>query len=100
MALVEQPLEHVAVALGAFGLEDRPLVPVELEPAQRVEDLLDVLGRRALAVGVLDAQQQRAILAAGEQPVVEGGARAANVQRTGGRGGEADAERIGHGQQG
>ena len=52
--------ERLLVALGALGLEDRPLVPVELQPAQRVEDLLDVLGRGALAVGVLDAQHQRA----------------------------------------
>ena len=46
-------------------LRDRALVPVELEPAQRVEDLLDVLGRRALAVGVLDAQDQRPARARG-----------------------------------
>ena len=57
---LEQLLERLAVALGALALEDRPLVPVELQPAQRVEDLLDVLRRRALAVGILDAQHELA----------------------------------------
>jgi hypothetical protein len=40
---VEELLHHLGVALVALGLEHRLLVPVELEPAQRVEDLLDVL---------------------------------------------------------
>ena len=68
------------MALGALGLEDRAFVPLELEPAQRVEDLLDVLGRRALAVGVLDPQHERAPLAAGQEPVVERRAGAADVE--------------------
>ena len=68
------------VGVAPLGLRDRPLVPVELEPAQRVEDLLDVLGRRALAVGVLDAQDELAALAAREEPVVQCRPRAADVQ--------------------
>ena len=71
-------------------LRDRALVAVELEPAQRVEDLLDVLGGRALAVGVLDAQDERPAGVPREEPVVERGARAADVQRAGRRGSEAD----------
>ena len=65
------------------GLEDRPLVPVEVQPAQRVEDLLDVLGGRSLAVGIFDPQHERAALAAREQPVVERGSGAADVERPG-----------------
>ena len=56
----------------------------ELQPPQRVEDLLDVLGSRSLAVGIFDAQHERAalpLLAASQQPVVEGSAGAADVQR-------------------
>ena len=87
---VQQLLDDLAVAIDALGLEDRALVVVELEPAQRVEDLLDVLGRRALAVGVLDAQDERAAGVARGEPVVERRPRAADVQRAGRRGGEAD----------
>ena len=43
----KQLVDRRTMALLARGLEDRPLVPVELEPAQRLEDLLDVLRRRA-----------------------------------------------------
>jgi len=79
------------MALGALGLEDRPLVPVQLQPAQRVEDLLHVLRRRALAIGVLYAQDQLAAATARQQPVVERGPRAADVQGAGRRRGEAQA---------
>ena len=79
-----------AIACGVRGRRARPArtdpVPVELEPAQRVEDLLDVLGGRALAVGVLDAQHELAARAAGEQPVVQCRPRAADVQDARGRG--------------
>ena len=60
MAVGEQLLDDLGVAVGVLGLEDRPLVPVDPEPRERVEDLLDVLGRGALAVGVLDAQHELA----------------------------------------
>ena len=83
VAVGEQLLERLAVALRALGLEDRPLVPVELQPAQRIEDLLDVLRRRALAVGIFDPQHERAILALGQQPVVQRRAGAADVERPG-----------------
>ena len=56
-----------------------------------IEDLLDVLGRGALAVGVLYPQHQRPSRATREQPVVERGASASDVQRPGGRRGEAYA---------
>ena len=79
-AVVDQLLDDLGVAIGPLGLEDRLLVVVELEPAQRVEDLLDVLGRRALAVGVLDPEQELPAVAAGEQPVVQCRPRTPDVQ--------------------
>ena len=68
----------------------RPRVPVQAEPPQRVEDDLDVLGRVALGVGVLDAQQHLAAGVAGLEPVEQRGARATDVERAGRRGREAD----------
>jgi hypothetical protein len=93
VARVEQALQDLLMAIGARDLRDRALVVVDLQPAQRVEDLLDVLGRRALAVGVLDAQDERAVLPARDEPVVEGGAGSADVELSRGAGGEADAHR-------
>src|SRR5579875_2299093 len=55
-------LTSSAVALGALRLEDRALVPVEPEPAQRVDDLLDVLRGGALAIGIFDPQHEHARL--------------------------------------
>ena len=63
-----------------------PFVPVEAEPAQILEDARLRLARRALGVGVLDAQDERAVLAVREQPVEQRGARVADVQVAGGLG--------------
>ena len=89
-ASLEQRLQRLRVALGALALEDRPLVPVELQPAQRAEDLLDVLRRGALSIGVLDPEDQLATLVAGKQPVEQSGARTADVQHACGRRREAN----------
>ena len=88
-ARLQELREDLAVALGALGLEHGSLVPVDLQPAQGVEDLLHVLGSGALAVGVLDPQDQGVRLPARGQPVVERGAGAADVQGARGRRGEA-----------
>ena len=63
-------------------------------PSQRhaVEDAGDHVGRRALDVGVFDAQDERAAVAAGVEPVEERGARAADVQIPGRRRRETDAD--------
>ena len=57
---------------------------------ERVEDLLHVLGRGALAVRVLDAQDEGAARAPGRQPVVQCGARPADVKRP--RGGRREPD--------
>ena len=87
------------MALGARELADRLAVPVEAEPRQPVEDRVDRGLGRALAVGVLDAQQELAAGVAGVEPVEQRGARAADVQEAGRRGGEAGDD-LGHGTRG
>ena len=77
---LEQLREHLGVPVGLGGLEDRALVPVEIQPPERIEDLFDVLRGRSLAVGIFDPQHERASLAAREQPVVESGPRPADVE--------------------
>src|SRR5918997_1763289 len=52
----------------------RSLVPLETQPAEGLEDAGLRLTRGALAVGVLDAQDERAVLPMREQPVEERGA--------------------------
>ena len=85
----KQLLGYFAVPGRAGELIDRLAVPVDAEPAQALEDGVDRGLRGALAVGVLDAQQHLAAAAAGVQPVEQRRARAADMQKTGGRGGEA-----------
>ena len=63
----------------------RSLVPVEPQPAQAVDDARHHVPRRALGVGVFDAEHERAAVPAGEQPVEERRARAADVEIAGGR---------------
>src|SRR5439155_20040303 len=79
------------VAVDPLGLREGALVPVELEPAQRVVDLVDVLRSRALAVRVLDTQHERAARMPRDEPVVQCRPRSADVQRAGRRGGEPDS---------
>ena len=58
VAAGEQALDDLGVAVGAARLEHGLAVVVDPEPPERLEDLLDVLGRGALAVGVLDPQHE------------------------------------------
>src|SRR5690606_1344167 len=95
----QQPGRDVPVEVHALGLAVRgvgaadlgALVPVEAQPAHRVEQLgvglLGVAGR----VGVLDAEDQGALVVLGERPVEQGGADQAHVGVSGGRGTETDA---------
>ena len=64
-------------------------VPIEAEPAHAVEDRLDRRLGGAGAVGVLDAEQELATVMAGEEPVEQGGARAADMEEAGRRRREA-----------
>src|SRR5262249_21747802 len=69
----------------------RPFVPVEAQPAQVLEHAGFGFPGRSLLIGVLDAENERAALAAREQPVEERGAGVANVQVAGWTWSETDA---------
>ena len=85
-------MQPLGLAIGTVRAADvRPLVPVEPEPAQVLEDALLRLARRSLGVGVLDAEDERAVLAVRQQPVEERRARVADVQLAGRAGSESDA---------
>ena len=92
----EQPLHRRVVALAPLALPQGALVPVDAEPAQPVEQGLLELARRALAVGVLDAQDHPAAVTAGEGPVEQRRARGAHVQEPRGARRETRADE-GHG---
>src|SRR6185295_7726498 len=74
---------------------DRLAVPIEAEPGETVEDRGDRRLGRARAVGVLDAQQELGPAPARVKPVEQRGARPADMQEAGGRGGEAGDD-LGH----
>ena len=72
----------------------RPLIPVQAEPAQILEDHRVGVGRRALDVGVFDAKDERAVLPARQQPVEERCADVADVQVPGRARSESDAHGL------
>ena len=86
------PARGAAAAARSAGTVPRPTPP---HPAQRLLDAARHRLVRAGPVGVLDAQHVGAAERLPEQVVVDGGARAADVQEPGGRGREARAHRAG-----
>ena len=80
----------LAVQGEAFGLLVF-FVPGEAQPAQPFEDGLDAGFGVALDIGVVEAQHHGSVVVAGIEPVEDEGARAADVQKAGGRWREADA---------
>ena len=95
-AIGEQLPGDLAVAFGALELADRFAVPFEPEPVQAVENRVHRGRGRALAVGVLDAQQELAAESLGVEPVEQGRPRAADMEKTG-RGRRKTGDDIGHG---
>jgi hypothetical protein len=71
----------------------RPLVPVEAEPAEILEDAVLGLARRALGIGVLDTEDERAVLAVRDQPVEERRTRVAHMKLTRWTRSETDSHR-------
>src|SRR5262249_16423165 len=95
----EEPVGVGPVDVLALGLtvaeRGWPLVPIELEPAHRVENGLDVLVGRARPVGAVDAEDEGASVVAGEEPVEERGAGAADVEVARGAGRKTYPDRVG-----
>src|SRR5262249_2328221 len=91
-ALLEQPPAVLGIQGIALRLEERALVPVEAEPGEAVEILGYRRLRRALAIGVLEARDEAPGVVACEQPVEQRGARAPDVQVTGGTRRKAGAD--------
>ena len=88
-------LAHVRVARRAGAL-----VPVDAQPVQIFDELGLIAGFGALEICVFDAQNELALRAPREKPVVERCARIAYVQQTGGRRGKPDSGNgVGHGNQ-
>ncbi len=86
----QQLLAALAVPGQPLALQERPFVPRRADPGQRRQDLASHRGVRALAIGVLDAQHERAAKALAQQVVVDRGAGAADVEESSRRRGEAD----------
>ena len=82
-ALGEELIGGGVVPVEAGALEDRPFVPIEAQPGEGVLDPGDPLRARPGDVGVLDAEGEGPPLVAGEQPVEQRGAGAADVEGTG-----------------
>ena len=83
-AFFEDGLGHVAMqgeAVGLFVL----FVPTEIEPAEAFEDGIEGRVGVAADVGIVDAEDHRAAVVAGIQPVKDVGARTPDVQKSRGR---------------
>jgi hypothetical protein len=83
-----QQAGDLGMTLSAGELVDHVAVPAQPEPAQPVDDRVDRRLGRALAIGVLDAQVEAAAVMAGEQPVEQRRAGAADMKITRRRRGE------------
>ena len=83
-----QPFELAFVQIEPLRLAHHH-VGIDPEPAEIVADRGIELGRRALGVGVVDAQDELAAVLLREQEIVQRGADIADVEPAGRRGGEA-----------
>ena len=80
----------LALLVGAVGATlAHTLVDLYAEPGQGFVDILLRSGHESLRVGVLDAENHVAAVAAREEIVIESGADASDVERPRGRGGES-----------
>ena len=75
-----------------FALEEGFLVPVEAEPLEVLEDLVEEPGLGPLEVRVLDAEQELAPGMAGIEPIEDGCPGAPDVQEARRTGGESDSD--------
>jgi hypothetical protein len=85
----EQPARIGLMARQICALIDDAVVPVQSKPLQPVEDRAGALVGTPRFVGVFNAEQELAVELPGVQPVEECRARAADVEISGRRRGEA-----------
>src|SRR6266542_342827 len=85
-------VEPLGLAIRPVQAADvRPLVPVQAEPSKILEDAVLRLARGAFGVGVLDAEDEGAVLPVRKQPVEQRRAGVAHVQLAGGAGCETNS---------
>lgn len=92
LAATEQFLDPGSMELDSVRLEEGPLVPVDAEPAEPVEDRLDRFGSGALTVGVLDPENELSPMTAREEVAEKRRAGAADVEIPRGAGCETTAD--------
>ena len=78
---VDGKAESLAAALHNLGIEAGDRIVVDSEPGERLQNDLLGLARRALAVGVLEAQQEAALVMARKSPIEQRSAGPADVER-------------------
>src|SRR5207302_7358681 len=87
LMLAQQPECGLTMAIDAIALKViriwRTLVPIHPEPAQILELLLERLLGRALAIGVVDAQDEGPAAMAREKPGEQPRSNVADMQRAG-----------------
>src|SRR5881628_3067648 len=77
-------LRRCAIQFRSLRLVKRAFIPIDAQPLQAIQNSLHQFGFVPLRIGVLDAKNHRATLAACEQPVEQRGSGASHVQITGG----------------
>src|SRR5690606_17951016 len=85
-----EPRNGLVVTVKAIGLP-RPVVRLNAQPGEILDDGVGKLAGRAADVGVVETQQEPATGLAGEQPVEQRCADIADMEQPGGAGREADA---------
>src|SRR5579863_9390802 len=89
-AFFEDLPRNFAVQLDALGLMIQ-LVPAEIQPFQAIENGIDRGFGVAIDIGVINTEDQRAVVVTSVEPVEDESSGAADVQQTGWGRGEADA---------
>src|SRR5687768_11891501 len=92
LALAQQLLDHLAIPIHPLRLIVRPFIRSEPQPLHAIEDHLHGIVGGALAIGILNAQNESAAMSPGIKPAEQGGTDAADVQQTGRAGSKARAD--------
>jgi hypothetical protein len=92
----EQPLSIGVIDIESLGLKVwsivsphlRPLVPIQPQPAEAIEDACQGILHLACLIGVLNADDEPAAVVPGEEPVEQGGPEIPYMRVSGRAGGE------------